>query len=106
VGAALASGRPVILVCAGSWEEYSHEDALFAGAVCDRAGVDHPVRSVWRGRTQPLTAALAATLNGRHLARIGLGADVEECARVDVLDHVPRVCGGVLGWPGGCPNSS
>jgi 2-phosphosulfolactate phosphatase len=96
VRAGWARGLSVRLICAGSWEEFALEDALFAGAVCDALDCGHAVRSVWRGRVGSLEECLGATLNGRHLHHIGLAADVAACARVDAVSFVPRFNHGVV----------
>ena len=78
------------LVCAGTGDTFALEDALFAGAFCERIGVEHPARSIWRGRDFPLEKALAASQNGRHLTRIRLSHDISYCARTDLFSTVGR----------------
>jgi 2-phosphosulfolactate phosphatase len=85
----------LVLVCAGSGEAFSLEDALAAGALIDRLCGDDPaaggdagqtVRALYEQRRDDLPAALRASSNGGRLLEIGLGADVDWCAQVSPLD--------------------
>ena len=67
------------------------EDALFAGALVERLGWQHPIRSLWEAAATPLETALSQTRNGRRLVELGLGADVSFCARVDSTAAVGTV---------------
>ncbi len=82
--AAVAEGFAPVLVCAGTESDFSLEDALFAGALCEALGMEHAARHIWRGRDRPLADALARSANGRRLHRLGLGADVLFCAETGV----------------------
>lgn len=86
--------RPVehlLLVCAGTGERFALEDGYAAGALLDRllpggagAECDDASLAMWmlaRSVTDPLRLLQAAE-NGRRLIQIGLGADVEWCARL------------------------
>jgi 2-phosphosulfolactate phosphatase len=73
----------VVLACAGTFEDFSMEDALFAGALVEQLGWRHPIRSLWAGRTGPLETALGLTRNGRRLKELGLQEDIAFCAQID-----------------------
>lgn len=73
----------IVLACAGTFEDFSMEDALFAGALVAHLGWQHPVRSLWSSRIGTLENALARTRNGRRLKELGLAEDVAFCARID-----------------------
>lgn len=81
----------VIMACAGTFEDFSMEDALFAGALIERLGWQHAIRSLWEAAATPLETALSLTRNGRRLVELGLGADVSFCARVDSTAAVGTV---------------
>jgi 2-phosphosulfolactate phosphatase len=95
--------RPVHIVCAGTRDEVSLDDCLPAGAMvasllaegrhlvaddsadlCLRAWLEAS-----RAGPDGVLAALNASRGGRGLSRIGLGADVEFCARADRFAVVP-----------------
>jgi 2-phosphosulfolactate phosphatase len=98
----------LLLVCAGSGEAFSLEDALAAGALLARlcgddelAGGDagQTVRALYERRRGDLPAALRASSNGRRLIHIGLEADIDWCARVSCLDWLAsavRAEGGLM----------
>lgn len=87
----------LLLVCAGSGRAFSLEDALGAGALLEiiadpAAGRDagDALRAiVERYRPEP-AAALRESYNGRALAGIGLGADVEWCARTSCFEGLAK----------------
>lgn len=78
----------VVLACAGTFEDFSMEDALFAGALIERLGLSHPVRSLWDARIRPLKAALSHTRNGRRLVELALRTDIAFCAQTDTTTAV------------------
>lgn len=106
-----AAGRPVRLVCAGTGGAVSLDDCLCAGAILDRLlalGTGSGTRrtsfeldddqsrlllGAYRAVAEPaaLAAALHDSIGGRNLASIGLGADVDDAARVDVSSMVPEL---------------
>jgi 2-phosphosulfolactate phosphatase len=84
----------LLLVCAGTGEEFAIEDAIAAGAVIHRlhgksfSDAAVLVSSLYRQATSDLLSYLRESRNGRALAAIGKAQDVEECARVAVSDTV------------------
>ena len=80
----------LLLVCAGTGEDFSLEDAIAAGGLIDR--LSHKslsdaavlVKSLYREVSSDLAAYLRQSKNGRALVGIGKAQDVEECARIAV----------------------
>lgn len=108
----LAAGEPpgqeVVLIPAGAAEDETRltlEDHLACGAIIwalerglgeaqplrgnDRAEVCRRLFGV--GEEADLRESFCASDNGRRLTRLGLGADVEFAARLDVFEAVPRL---------------
>jgi 2-phosphosulfolactate phosphatase len=83
----------VLLVCAGTFEEFALEDACAAGllieALGDHALADsaHAALAVARSFSRPLDA-LRAARNGRALIAKGRGDEVDWCARVSEFSVV------------------
>jgi 2-phosphosulfolactate phosphatase len=84
----------LLLVCAGTGEEFAIEDAIAAGGLVDR--LSHQslsdaavlVKSLYRQVSSDVTSYLRQSRNGRALAGIGKAQDVEECSRVAVSETV------------------
>lgn len=108
--ACVSAGSDVHLVCAGTGGEVAAEDCLFAGALAERlveaglvAGNDSAVLvlEAWRGVMETpgrVLEVMRGARGGQNLAAIGLGADIEQCAEVDVYAVVPRLVeGGFVG---------
>lgn len=107
VGAAVSRDERVDLVCAGTDDQLTAEDALTAGAIVDRMLIGqgawtlndaaHLCRSAWLaevgadGDRQRVTAAFARSLGGRNLVKIGMSADLEIAAELDCFDLVPAL---------------
>ena len=88
------------IVCSGTGEEFSFEDALGAGAYVDwlveRGQVESvsdsawSVRELYRNHSADLLGAMKFAANGRRLlAHPTLAPDVECCLRMDELEAVP-----------------
>lgn len=75
----------VVLACAGTFDDFSMEDALFAGALVEALDWQHPVLRLWSARLGSLDDALARTRNGRRLKELGLAEDVAFCAQIDAI---------------------
>jgi 2-phosphosulfolactate phosphatase len=102
VAAHLSGCERLAVVCAGRVGGFGLDDAFAAGALLDRlapAEMDDAARASvllhLAGRADPL-GFLRATAPGRSLARLGYGADVEFCARVDACPVLPVLDGGAL----------
>jgi 2-phosphosulfolactate phosphatase len=81
------SPERVLLVCAGTFEEFALEDAFAAGLLIAALGTDDltdaalAARALAREYPEPIEA-LRLARNGRALAAKGRGAEVDWCARV------------------------
>ncbi|MGA2863630.1 MAG: 2-phosphosulfolactate phosphatase [Verrucomicrobiota bacterium] len=95
----LAKANPprLLLVCGGTVEEPSYEDALGAGALCDLlwprrrdavvADSALMARRLFRAEAGDLAAALGRSRNGRRLLALAeLREDVAFCAQRDLLN--------------------
>ncbi len=86
-----------LVVCSGYEGIFSLEDAVCAGGIADRAaefGVAlgdgaRACQVLWREYGGDLPGLLACTAWGRHISSMGLGPDLEVCARLDTTDVVP-----------------
>ncbi len=111
----LPEGGPIHLLCSGTRGRITREDALFAGAVVERLLALEVVdelalndqaslaRAAWRDAAGseraaakgPSPAVLAAQLRltngGRNLKGIGLERDIDDAARIDLLNLVAEV---------------
>lgn len=86
-----AEGGPVALVCAGTGDDFSYEDAFLAGAIAQELDPEHPVASLYRSGRNDIESILSSTRNGRRLKEIGLQEDVTYCSQVDLFQVVPRL---------------
>jgi len=84
----------VLIVCAGTGEDFALEDAVAAGGLVDRLGHNSLsdaavlVKSLYREAKADLPSYLRQSRNGRALAEIGKAQDVEECARLSATQTV------------------
>lgn len=98
-----ADPRPVHILCAGTRDLVSMDDALAAGALVDallRAGRDlvdddtaRLCLSAWREASRTPDAlhhAIRESLGGRNLLARGFDADVAFCSRLNTLRTVPE----------------
>jgi 2-phosphosulfolactate phosphatase len=100
VAAAAAAGGGLSVVCAGREGQFSLDDAYTAGAIVDAAVqvrgdllmTDAAVaaRMLYRTAEDP-TALLRQTRAGRNVIEIGLGNDLDYCAKIDRSTLVPRL---------------
>ncbi|HEY0793401.1 MAG TPA: 2-phosphosulfolactate phosphatase [Chthoniobacterales bacterium] len=87
--------KELLLVCAGTGEEFALEDALGAGALLarlsDETGLSDAAtlaRSVYERVGDDLLEWLRQTRNGRALQEIGKGTDILDCAEVSRYEAV------------------
>lgn len=107
----ITRGADSLIVCSGYEGVLSLEDAVCAGAIVDRAtrtGVGLELgdgarvcEALWARYGSDLLGLLRGTAWGRQIVRLGLGADLELCAKLDATDVVPLMEGGwiTLGEP-------
>jgi len=89
------------LICAGTGEEFSLEDAYAAGALVTRLSDDQGLsdsaiitRSLYEQVGEDLHEWLRETQNGRQLRKIGKDSDIIWCARLSLFDLVCQLKGG------------
>ena len=95
----------VLLVCAGTGEDFALEDGLAAGALALRLGASYEpacddataaMMALYASHRRDLEGALTYSTNGQRLVQIGLGEDVAWCARESWLDTVAVMGDGAL----------
>ncbi|MDT8369780.1 MAG: 2-phosphosulfolactate phosphatase [Longimicrobiales bacterium] len=99
VARSVATVDDIVVICAGRDDAFSLEDAVCAGALLDALGGPESRELDDAGRAAYVLARhcaadadfLAGTAGGRALLEIGLGGDLEWCARRDSLDVVPEM---------------
>jgi len=112
LGEALRRGLDVALLCAGTdyGRAFSLEDTAVCGAVIEQmvAGHEGPLTELaltdsamaayrlWRSYTSP-RLLLGESTHGQALARLGLAADLDFCAQLDVYPVAPRLHRGADG---------
>jgi 2-phosphosulfolactate phosphatase len=92
--AARESGEDMAVLCAGVLGELALDDAYCAGRIAEVLGgdpEDSARAAILLARSFPTAVeGLGASHSAANLRRHGLEADVERCARENVLDVVPR----------------
>ena len=88
------SGEDVAVLCAGVLGELALDDAYCAGRIAEAVGgepADSARAAILLAHAHPSALeGLGASRSAANLRRHGLEADVERCARENVLDVVPR----------------
>jgi 2-phosphosulfolactate phosphatase len=89
-----------LFACAGRHGGFCTEDTVFAGACVEALRAEFPdaectdaaetAQLLYREHCDDLLGMLSNCYHGRYLASIGLAADLEFCARLNCVDHVPR----------------
>jgi 2-phosphosulfolactate phosphatase len=95
--------KQLLLVCAGTEEEFSLEDAVAAGALVTRLAEEDRlsdaamlVRALYERVGDDLEEWLRQTKNGRALQKIGKGSDIVRCARLSTSEIIGCVRKGVV----------
>jgi 2-phosphosulfolactate phosphatase len=93
----------LLLVCAGTQDDFSLEDAVAAGALVARLAEDNRlsdaailVRALYEQVGDDLEEWLRQTKNGRALQRIGKGSDIVRCAFFSTSNIIGCVKRGVV----------
>ncbi len=92
----------LLLVCAGTGDEFAIEDGLAAGALIAALAADdlddagRTLLALWHCHATDSLAVLAQSKNGRRLTERGREAEVEWCAQVDVCPSFGLLDGGAL----------
>ncbi|MDZ4787367.1 MAG: 2-phosphosulfolactate phosphatase [Blastochloris sp.] len=74
---------PITLVCSGTGEAFSLEDAMLASALLRKLQPAHPWAALDRAYGHDLAAAFASSVNGRRLRQLGLKEDLAWCLQRD-----------------------
>ena len=100
----LGRGEDALMVCSGYEGIFSLEDAVCAGAIVDGmcgasasltlGDTARACRVLWGRYASEMPGLLRDTEWGRHIVHIGLGADLDLCAQLDVTSVVPVMAGG------------
>jgi 2-phosphosulfolactate phosphatase len=101
VARATAVSDTLVVLCAGREDRFALDDALCAGMLLDRLAEANGeglelddagrVARLLSGQMSTDAELLRGVDGGRALVAIGLGADVEQCARIDLHDIVPEM---------------
>jgi 2-phosphosulfolactate phosphatase len=91
----------LVVLCAGREQQFALDDALCAGMLLDRVAEGRRdeldlddagrVARALAAQMAPTPEVLRSCAGGRSLVEIGLGDDIEDCARIDVYDVVPEL---------------
>ncbi|MDR1191926.1 MAG: 2-phosphosulfolactate phosphatase [Verrucomicrobiales bacterium] len=87
---------PLALVCAGSGEDFSLEDAIAAGALLEALNLSHPLTSLYAANRDDLPRVFRAAKNGAHLLELGLAADIDWCLQRDIYPVLPLLVNGAV----------
>ena len=79
----------LVVVCSGTGECFSLEDALVAGALLAELGIQHPMTVLYRSCETMLREAFYESSNGRNLRRLGLEVDIDWCLQRDRYPILP-----------------
>ncbi|REK77354.1 2-phosphosulfolactate phosphatase [Paenibacillus paeoniae] len=101
---ALELRRDVVLLCAGSHDEFAIEDGLCAGLLIEELIKQHhdtvevddfgqAMHALYRDRSPWILRTLLQSQSGKRLVKLGLKEDVEDCAHMNTLDAVPFLLG-------------
>lgn len=105
--AAMELRRDIVLLCAGSNDEFAIEDGLCAGLLLDRLenqcqhsfetdDFGTAMLALYRNRADKMLETISHGAAGRRLIKMGFGRDVEWCSVPDSDDIVPRLNGDAL----------
>lgn len=104
---ALELRRDIVILCAGSHDEFAVEDGLCAGLLLSRLSglsgghietddLGTAMLALYRDRAGAVKETLLNGMSGKRLCKLGFKKDVEACSAVDVSQTVPRLNGDLL----------
>jgi len=108
--AALKSNIDLVILCAGSHDQFTIEDGLCAGyilshLVAHSKNIDHHLQiddfgkamlALYEHNKSDITRVISRGLSGNRLQELDMTSDIEDCARLDVYDIVPVYLNGVV----------
>ena len=90
----------LVIACSGREGGFCTEDTVFAGACVAALGetqltdAAETAKILYQTHCEDLLGMLRNCYHGQYLASIGLGADLEFCAQVDLVDVLPHLVDG------------
>lgn len=105
--AAMELRRDLVLLCAGSHDEFALEDGVCAGLIISElqamCGVPLEMNDfgqgmlgLYRNTADKLYELISGSVTGKRLIKYGSGRDVERCSQVNCSSIVPRMQGDML----------
>ncbi len=84
-------GSPWIILCAGHNGGFGVDDAIVAGALAEALDQDHALVSLYRSVGKNVAETFHGCLAGLELEKVGMGKDLDYCAKRDVFSLVPTL---------------
>ena len=108
--AALQSDNDLVILCAGSHDQFTLEDGLCAGYILsylleNTANTDQIVHiddfgkallALYEHNKNNISHVISQGISGTRLQELNMSADIEDCARLNVYDIVPVYLNGVV----------
>jgi Phosphosulfolactate phosphohydrolase and related enzymes len=100
--AAIDLRRDVVILCAGSHDEFAIEDGLCAGLLLSRMQALHAaplemddfglaMLSLYQDRANKIKETIRSGATGKRLLKLGMAKDIDICSEVDTCMGVPRL---------------
>ncbi|MEK4249674.1 2-phosphosulfolactate phosphatase [Paenibacillus sp. FSL W7-1287] len=108
IDAAMQTERDLVLICAGSQDQFTLEDGFCAGALIAKLQKDYSnsplsmndfgyaMLSLYEHTKHQQTTTLRNGFSGKHLQAIGLEADINDCIQINRTTVVPYLHNGVI----------
>ncbi|BBH21124.1 putative 2-phosphosulfolactate phosphatase [Paenibacillus baekrokdamisoli] len=104
---ALELKRDIVLLCAGSHDDFALEDGLCAGLFIDRlqalSGIavetddfGAAMLGLYKNASTRILEPLHRSSTGKRLLKMGYGRDIERCGQIDSSIIVPRMQGDMI----------
>lgn len=102
--AALDLKRDIVILCAGSHDDFAIEDGLCAGLIVDHLKEISPLpiecddfgnamHAMYRERSSRVLETLLGSSSGKRLQKLGSREDIDDCALVNSMRVVPFLSG-------------